>query len=73
MNIKDMVSDNKCVVFVRYQNGELWYATECGFNFPVPITDAGTAVFKAQDKALLFMRWIKRHIKQIEDAKMAAP
>lgn len=65
MNVKDMVKDNKQVEFQRYQKGELWYVTECGFAFPVPIEDCGDAEFLAKDKALLFMRWINKHIKNI--------
>jgi hypothetical protein len=61
MNIKEMVTAGKQVHFVRYQQGELWYVTEGGFEFPVPIADTGSAEFKAQDKAILFMRWIRKH------------
>ena len=64
-NIKDMVKDKK-VKFLFYANGELWYTTECGFEFPVPINDVGTANMMAEDKALLFMRWIRKHIKTVE-------
>ena len=69
MNIKDMVKDNKTVKFVYYKNNELWYTTECGFQFPVPINDAGDGTFFAEDKALLFMRYIRQHIKMLEQAK----
>lgn len=34
-NIKDMVRGDKHVNFVRYRDGDLWYATEDGFEFPV--------------------------------------
>jgi hypothetical protein len=53
---------NKKVTFLFFQNGELWYTTECGFKFPVPITDVGTAAMNAEDKAILFMRWIRKEI-----------
>jgi hypothetical protein len=69
MNIKEMVQ-NKKVKFVRYQNKELWYVTECGFEFPVPISDTGEASFVSEDKALLFMRWIRKHIENINAAKL---
>ncbi len=69
MNIKEMIQ-NKQVKFVRYQNQELWYSTECGFEFPVPISDTGEASFMNQDKALLFMRWIRKHIEHINQAKL---
>jgi len=70
MSIKDMVSNNKQVKFVRYQNKELWYVTECGFEFPIPIEDTGSAAFVSQDKAMLFMRWIRKHTDLINNAKL---
>lgn len=68
MSIKDMVKDKK-VKFLFYKEGELWYVTECGFEFPVPISDAGTAAFNSEDKAILFMRWIRKHLNLIEESK----
>lgn len=72
MNIKDMVKDNKRVTFVFYRENELWYKTECGFEFPVPISDVGNATMLASDKALLFMRYIRKHIEMIESARVSA-
>ena len=69
MTLKDMVKDNKKVRFAFFRGAELWYRTECGFEFPVPISDAGDAVFLAEDKALLFMRYIRRHLDVIETAR----
>lgn len=69
MNIKEMVSDGKKVSFVCYKQKELWYRTETGFDFPVPIDDTGDGVFLATDKAILFMRYIRKHIKMLEEAK----
>ena len=66
MNIKDMVSNGKKVTFVRYKQKELWYVTECGFEFPVPVDDTGDGVFLAVDKAMMFMRYIRKHIANIE-------
>lgn len=64
-NIKEMVKD-KTVKFTRYRKGELYYETECGFEFPVPISDVGDATFKSEDKAILFMRYIRKHISEME-------
>lgn len=64
--IKEMVQNNQKVKFVRYQNKELWYITECEFEFPVPISDVGEAAFLNEDKALLFMRWMRKHIDDIK-------
>lgn len=65
-NLKEMVSGGKQVRFVRFRKGELFYETECGFEFPVPVEDTGDASFLAEDKAMMFMRYIRKHIKNIE-------
>ncbi len=67
--LKDMVIDNKKVHFIFYREKELWYKTETGFEFPVPIEDVGNAIFLAEDKALLFMRYIRKQLQTIEKAK----
>jgi hypothetical protein len=72
MNIKDMVSDNKKVTFQFYKDGALWYKTETDFTFPVPIEDIGSATFLAEDKALLFMRYIRKHLDTIKSAEQEA-
>lgn len=69
MNLKDMVSGGKKVNFLHYRQNELWYTTECGFEFPVPIEDCGDGVFLAEDKAMLFMRYIRKHIDMLNKAK----
>lgn len=68
-SIKEMVNNDKRVTFVRFKEGNLWYQTECGFEFPVPVEDTGTATFLPEDKALLFMRYIRKHIAYLEKAK----
>lgn len=61
-----MVKDGKKVKFEFYRKGELWYTTECGFIFPVPIDDTGDGTFKNEDKAMLFMRYIRKHVDAIK-------
>lgn len=51
------------VVFQYYQDGNLFYKCEDGFLFPVPVEDCGSARFFAEEKGMLFMRWISRHMK----------
>lgn len=68
MSIKDMVKDKK-VYFQFYRSGELWYVTECGFVFPVPTDDVGNAVLQNEDKAIMFMRYIRKHLESIAKAK----
>jgi hypothetical protein len=69
--LKEMIVNNQKVRFSFYRDGELWYETECGFRFPVPIADAGTATFLAEDRAILFMRYIRRQMAVLTDARRA--
>lgn len=69
MDIKAMVSSGKKVTFMFYKQKELWYVTETGFEFPVPIEDCGDATFLNEDKAMMFMRYIRKHIAAIATAK----
>jgi len=68
-DLKEMVKDNKKVRFIFYRENELWYETETGFKFPVPISDTQGATFLVEDKATIFMTWIRAYMKEIEDAK----
>lgn len=71
MNIKDLVKD-RTVSFEFYKDKSLWYSVVgTDFQFPVPIDDIGNATFLKEDKALLFMRYIKKHLQTIEEAKNA--
>jgi hypothetical protein len=70
-NIKDMVSGGKTASFSHYFEGDLWYKTQCGFEFPVPISDAGGATFMATEKAMFLMRYIRKHIELINTSKQA--
>lgn len=62
---------DKIVKFKYYRDGELWYEIVglAAFQFPVPLSDTGTAVFKYEDKAIYFMRWIRKHKEMIEREK----
>lgn len=60
--LKELVKETN-VKFVEYRKGNLWYEVEGkNFLFPVPIEDVGDGVFKATDKGLLFMRYIRAHL-----------
>ena len=61
LTLKELVKGKK-VRFRFYRDGELWYATDDGFEFPVPIGDTGTGIFKAEDGAIQYMRWIRKHL-----------
>ena len=64
-SLKDLVKGK--VKFVEYRKGNLWYESSLyTFTFPVPIEDVGDGVFLAEDKALLFMRYIRKHLETIQ-------
>lgn len=60
MSVKEMVRDGKKVKFIYFRKSNLWYETENGFRFPVPVSDTGDGTFLPEDKAMLFMRYIRK-------------
>jgi len=70
MNIKEIVK-NQNAHFVFYRDQSLFYETDNGFQFSVPISDAGSATINSQEKAILLMRYIRKHIARIESARSA--
>jgi hypothetical protein len=63
--------------FERYQDGKLWYSIKWDgpndtvplrFEFPIPVDDAGGGEFLPTDKALTFMRWIRKHLEYLHGA-----
>ena len=72
--LTDRIKD-KIVKFSRYSCGVLYYTCEDGFEFPVPIEDTSTSTFLAEDKAIYFMRWMKKYIESVknEEVKTSTP
>jgi len=66
MKLIEMVK-GKVVRLKFYRKGELWYETEDGFPFPVPISDCGDATFLPEDKASLFMRYIRKQLEALKE------
>jgi hypothetical protein len=73
-DLKNLIKDNT-VQFSRYRKGYLYYTiashekdTTDGvsfkprqvWEFPVPIEDVGDATFNAGERAILFMRYIRK-------------
>lgn len=65
MTLKDHVKGS--VTFQYYRDSNLYYVTETGLVFPVPIDDIGNATFLNTDKAMLFMRYIRKFLNQLEN------
>lgn len=67
----ELVKDQR-VHFQYFRDNELWYRTDSGFLFPVPIREAGTATFLRDDKAILFMRYIRMYKEEMDKEPIAA-
>lgn len=67
MDIKTIVKDNT-VRFLRYRQGIAYYGVdvpaEGAYMFPVPLEDIGDATLELEDKAILFMRYINRAMRE---------
>lgn len=74
MKITPIVRNDNMASFEYYIDGNLWYGVHYMqddfspgyFKFPVPISDIGNATFNREEKALLMMRYIRKHIETIE-------
>lgn len=65
MTLKDHVQGK--VTFQYYRDNQLFYKTETGLVFPVPIDDIGNATFLNEDKGLLFMRYIRKFLDAMKE------
>lgn len=78
----EIVKKGNIAKFSYFRDGNLWYTINYNFNevkdeveyystfdFPIPISDTGTATFLATDKAVFFMRWVRKHIEMINNAQ----
>ena len=65
--LPEIIKESKVSIFQFYRKGKLWYKTDRGFEFPIPIEDCGDGTFLKEDKTILFMRYIRKHLKNIED------
>lgn len=65
MTIKDHIKGT--VKFQFFRDNQLFYKTETGLVFPVPVEDTDKATFLAEDKAILFMRYIRKFLEPIKD------
>lgn len=68
MDLKDIIRDNH-VRFLRFRQGHLYYAVTVpgeptDYMFPVPVADVGDATLQAHEKAMLFMRYIRKAMEE---------
>ena len=68
-SLKELVKET-VVVFSHYRADNFYYNVmsedssppEWVYQFPVPVDDIGNATMLAEDKGVLFMRWIRKAI-----------
>ena len=65
--LKEYVKDDRKVHFVEFFDDELWYKVDgTDFKFPIPLKDTKGARFLASDRSILFMRWMRKHMEQLD-------
>lgn len=60
IDIKANIQPGMIVTFSHYFDGDLWYETQDGNKFPVPISDLGSATVMKEEKASFFMRYMRK-------------
>lgn len=66
MTLKELVKDQN-VHFMFARETQLWYKTTSGFAFPVPFEDMEKGTFLRDDKAIYFMRYIRKHLAKVKE------
>ena len=67
-SLKDLVKNNR-VRFSHYRKGYMYYLVEHedrSYQFPVPLDDIGDATLLNEDRAMLFMSYIRKAIDRKE-------
>ncbi len=52
--------------FAYYRDNALWYRTDTGLLFPVPIDDIGSAQFLCTERSMLMMRYIRKYLASLD-------
>ncbi len=65
--IKELVESDRRVRFSFYRAGFFYYNVVVPnhiYEFPIPVEDIGTATLHDYDKAITFIRWIRKAIEE---------
>lgn len=63
-NLKDNVTGNS--TFLYWRDNAMWYQTETGLVFQIPVADLDTAQVLAVEKSMVLMRWIRKHLENYD-------
>lgn len=72
MKITEIIKDNK-VTFSYLRKGNAFYniiVNNTNYMFPVPLDDIGDATLLKEDKAIIFMRYIRKALNSNEFIKL---
>lgn len=74
-DITQMVKDNAKVYFAYYSDGNLVYTIhnpvdDCRYGFSVPISETKGGIFLRTDRALYYIRWIRKAIQTNQFTKV---
>jgi hypothetical protein len=64
INLKEAVKN--IVKFSYCMDGNLWYITHDGYEFPIPFEETKGGIFKSEHKGIHLMRWIRKWNKQFK-------
>ena len=67
--VDKILNGNESASFIFFLSGKLWYCTESGFKFPVPVKGSGQSIFPNEDRAKRFYPYIKAHVEKLNKAK----
>ena len=71
-DIKAHVAGERTVRLVRVKSGYLWYVTELGFEFPVPMSELGETTMLPVMRAMPLMRYVRIHAEHVSQARQAS-
>lgn len=58
--VGEIIKGSAWSTYKYYRDNTLYYCTDNGFIFPIPIDDAGGATFNHTEKTIHLMRWIRK-------------
>jgi len=71
-NEQNQGTSEKSAGTVRFLSGQMpVLRDDNGFQFPVSVEDPGSATFNVDEKAILLMRYIPKHLERTEAAREA--
>ena len=73
MDLKEIIKNPNPCTFQNFRKGNMWYKTACGFEFPISVDpdEIGDAIFNAEEKPMLLMRYIRKHIEALKSEREA--